>query len=93
LYSLTFTWWNINNANEHFFQISAIANTYATKEGAEFYSSKIKNFVEMKVDFVKKLADVAPVIEGLLTACSLVTQSNKLTMAIGVAKMAKVSQN
>ena len=44
----------------------------------------------MKVDFMKKLADIAPVIEGLLTACSLVTQSNKLTMAIGVAKMAKV---
>ncbi len=32
------------------------------------------------------------VIEGFLTACSLVTMSNKLTMAIGVAKMAKVTK-
>ena len=68
-----------------------LLNTYATKEGAEYFSTKINALIDLNTDFCNKLSQIALIIQQVLKSCCLFSQLTKLTLGVEVAKMAKVS--
>jgi hypothetical protein len=71
--------------------VTALVKKSSTKEVAERYSETRQKFIDLKTDLVNKLGEVTPFIETILTACAAFSSSPKITMAVEIAKIVKVS--
>ncbi len=71
-------------------QVVALTNTFATKDGSNFYSSMQQTLVDQKTTFVEHLSKAEPIIDGLLKVFSSLSLSPEAAAALGLASIAKV---